>query len=49
MEAAARQYVRKIAGTRKPSKLDEAAFVAAIGEVAEATRRLLGGLVIGRR
>ena len=42
---AALQYVRKISGSTKPSKANEAAFERAVEEVAEATRRLLAGLV----
>lgn len=42
---AARQYVRKIAGTRTPSKANEAAFEAAVEEVYAASRRLLDELV----
>ena len=38
---AALQYVRKIAGVAKPSKANEAAFNAAVAEVAQATRALL--------
>ncbi len=41
---AARQYVRKIAGTRRPAAHDAAAFEAAIDEVAVATARLLDAL-----
>ncbi len=39
--AAALQYVRKVSGYRKPSNANEAAFEAAVAEVAEASRRLL--------
>jgi hypothetical protein len=42
--AAARQFVRKVSGYRAPSKANTAAFEAAVGEVAEATRRLLAAL-----
>jgi len=45
VRAAALQYVRKISGYRKPSRANEAAFDAAVGEVAEASLRLLDGLV----
>ena len=38
---AALQYVRKVSGFRKPSKVNEEAFNQAIDEVAEATRRIL--------
>ena len=42
---AALQYVRKIAGSTKPSKANEAAFERAVDEVAAATSRLLDALV----
>jgi hypothetical protein len=42
---AALQYVRKISGSTKPSRANEEAFELAVQEVAEATRRLLDGLV----
>jgi hypothetical protein len=38
------QYVRKISGFSKPSKANEAAFNAAIDEIAEVSRRLLSRL-----
>ena len=41
IRAAALQFVRKVSGYRKPSKVNEAAFEQAVEEVAEATRRLL--------
>ena len=43
--AAALQYVRKISGFAKPSQANEAAFAAAVDEVAAASRRLLESLV----
>ena len=42
---AALQYVRKISGSTKPSKANEAAFERAVEEVAAATSRLLDALV----
>ena len=45
IEAAALQYVRKVSGTNKPSKANEAAFAVAIEEVAAASTRLLAALV----
>jgi len=42
---AALQYVRKISGSTKPSRANEESFERAVQEVAEATRRLLDGLV----
>jgi len=44
MHAAAVQYVRKISGTTKPSQANQAAFDAAVLEVAAATRKLLASL-----
>ena len=45
VRAAALQYVRKISGTTKPSKANEEVFARAVDEVAEASARLLAGLV----
>jgi hypothetical protein len=42
---AALQYVRKISGTTKPSQANAEVFERAVQEVAEATARLLDGLV----
>lgn len=44
IRAASLQYVRKISGFNKPSKANEAAFLAAIDEVAAASARLLHAL-----
>jgi hypothetical protein len=44
IRAASLQFVRKISGFNKPSKANEAAFLAAIDEVAEASTRLLRSL-----
>jgi len=41
IRAAALQFVRKVSGYRKPSKINEAAFDAAVTEVAAATQKLL--------
>ena len=41
LEAAARQYVRKISGYQKPSARNSEAFDGAIAEIAAATNRLL--------
>ena len=38
---AALQYIRKVSGYRKPSRLNQEAFDAAVNEVAAATRRML--------
>lgn len=45
IEAAALQFVRKVSGYRKPSAVNQAAFDAAVAEIAEATQRLLDNLV----
>ena len=45
VRAAALQYVRKISGSAKPSKANEAAFARAVDEVAAASARLLDTLV----
>jgi len=41
---AALQYVRKVSGYRKPSRLNQEAFDAAVNEVAAATRKMLENL-----
>jgi hypothetical protein len=41
LEAAARQYVRKLSGFREPSVRNRDAFDAAIAEIADASRRLV--------
>ena len=46
IRAAALQFVRKVSGYRKPSKVNEAAFERAVEEVAEATEKLLNTLAI---
>ena len=45
VQAAALQYVRKLSGSTKPSKANEAAFDRAVEEVAAASRRLIDALV----
>lgn len=42
---AALQFVRKIAGTTKPSRVNQEVFDRAVAEIAHATRHLLDGLV----
>lgn len=46
IHAAALQYVRKVAGMRKPSKINEEAFTSAVSEIAAATERLLGAVAV---
>lgn len=41
VQAAALQFVRKISGFNKPSKANEAAFLAAVDDVARISHRLL--------
>jgi len=45
VRAAALQYVRKISGTTKPPKVNQAAFDRAVEDVAAATQGLLEALV----
>lgn len=45
LRASATQFVRKISGTTKPSKLNEHAFNKAIDEVADSSQRLLNSMV----
>lgn len=44
IRAAALQFVRKVSGYRKPSKVNEAAFERAVEEVAKTTQILLMNL-----
>ena len=44
IRAAALQYVRKVSGYRKPSKVNEETFEKAVEAVAVATQKLLAGL-----
>jgi hypothetical protein len=48
IRAAALQFVRKVSGYRAPSRSNEAAFEAAVDEIAEASRNLLESLKTGR-
>ena len=41
ISAAALQFVRKVSGTRKPSRVNQAAFDGAVVEIAAATEKLL--------
>ena len=41
---AALQYVRKVSGYRKPSRVNQQAFDAAVVEIAQATEKLLSQL-----
>jgi len=44
VRAASLQFVRKLSGFTKPSKANEAAFLAAVDEVAAVSRNLLDSL-----
>jgi len=44
IHAASLQFVRKVSGFTKPSKANEAAFNAAVDEIAAVTRTLLNSL-----
>ena len=44
IEAASRQFIRKISGITRPTAANEEAFEAAVAEVAEITTRLLDQL-----
>ena len=46
IHASALQFVRKLSGTTKPSRANEAVFNQAVQEVALAARKLLSSLVI---
>ena len=43
---AALQFVRKVSGYRKPSRANQAAFEAAVHQIAATTQELLNSLVI---
>lgn len=44
IRAASLQFVRKLSGFNKPSKANEAAFLAAVNEAAAVSRKLLSSL-----
>ncbi|HEU4720078.1 MAG TPA: DUF2277 domain-containing protein [Gemmatimonadaceae bacterium] len=46
IRASALQFVRKLSGTTRPSRANEAAFDRAVDEVTEAARRLIASLQI---
>ncbi len=45
IRAASLQFVRKISGFHKPSKINEPAFLAAVDEIAAVSRNLVDSLV----
>ncbi len=44
IRAVSLQFVRKVSGFHKPSKVNEAAFLAAVDEIAAVSRNLLNSL-----
>jgi len=46
IRASALQFVRKLSGTTRPSRANEAAFNLAVDEVTDAARRLISSLQI---
>jgi len=46
---AALQFVRKVSGYRKPSKVNQEVFDQAVEEIAQVTQHLLSHLAIGAR
>jgi len=46
IRAAALQFVRKVSGYRKPSRVNEEVFERAVKEVAEATQKLISSLAV---
>jgi len=44
IRSASLQFVRKVSGFNKPSKANEAAFLAAVDEIARVSRNLLNSL-----
>jgi hypothetical protein len=46
LDAAARQFVRKISGYRQPSKVNEKSFDRAIREISRSSRKLMDSLVV---
>lgn len=49
VRAAALQFVRKVSGYRKPSKVNQEAFDQAVEEITQVTQHLLSHLAIGAR
>lgn len=49
IRAAALQFVRKVSGYRKPSKVNAEAFERAVEEVARTTQQLLQNLSAGQK
>lgn len=45
VQAAALQYVRKVAGSTRPARVNEEAYAVAVAKIAAATQELLDSLV----
>ena len=48
IEAAALQFVRKVSGYRKPSKVNEKVFDKAVRDISKSSQRLLDSLLTNR-
>ena len=48
IEAAARQFVRKVSGFNKPSRRNDEAFNAAVREISDSARRLIESVTPAR-
>ena len=46
IEAAARQFVRKVSGFTKPASHNQATFETAVSEITQAVERLMAGLEV---
>jgi len=46
MTEAARQYVRKVSGFSKPAEHNQRVFDMAVADIADATQKLMDGLVV---
>jgi len=44
IQAAALQFVRKVSGFRKPSRVNQAAFDLAVAQIAQATQQMLAAI-----
>ena len=49
LEAAARQFVRKLSGFREPGRANAEVFEQAVAEIAASSGRMLAGLVVRGR
>jgi hypothetical protein len=49
IEASALQYVRKVSGFRKPSRINTETFETAVREISDSTERMLAALTLTGR